>query len=150
MEYVRNGTLLDHLEKGRGLPLPLVRNFGAQLVNFLEYIHAGLEVCHRDLKPGNIMLDENLYLKIVSTLVNFKPPNKLSNCAFQFRLISVMQKHYTTAKIMELRSILKLSRLKTFKSPSGEILSLELHSTLHPKCLSELSQGHLQTYGRLE
>ena len=72
MEYVRNGTLFDHMEKGRGLPLPLVKNFGAQLVNFLEYIHAYMEICHRDLKPGNIMLDDNLFLKIVSIFRSFK------------------------------------------------------------------------------
>ena len=66
MEYVPNGTLFDHLEKDRGLPLQVVKHLGAQLVIFLEYIHAEMEICHRDLKPGNIMIDHNLYLKIVS------------------------------------------------------------------------------------
>ena len=70
MEYVPNGTLYEHLKKGYNLPLPLVKHFGAQLVIFLEYIHALLEICHRDLKPGNIMLDDNLYLKIVSVSSN--------------------------------------------------------------------------------
>jgi 3-phosphoinositide dependent protein kinase-1 len=76
MEYVRNGTLYDHLCKGRGMPLGLIRHYGAQMINFLEYIHAGLEICHRDLKPGNIMLDDNLYLKII----DFGDAKALYNC----------------------------------------------------------------------
>ena len=74
MEYVPNGTLFDHLQKDRCLPLQVVRHLGAQLVIFLEYIHAEMEICHRDLKPGNIMIDDNLYLKIVS----FRLPSELS------------------------------------------------------------------------
>ena len=51
---------------GVGLPIEVVRAYAAQLVVFLEYLHSELEVCHRDLKPGNIMIGDNLYLKIVS------------------------------------------------------------------------------------
>lgn len=29
MEYVRNGTLYDHLCKGRAMPIALIRHFGA-------------------------------------------------------------------------------------------------------------------------
>ena len=66
MEYVPFGPLSRYIPKQHGLPLDIVRHFGAQLVVFLEYLHSELEVCHRDLKPGNIMIADNLYLKIVS------------------------------------------------------------------------------------
>lgn len=66
MEHVPHGPLREHIPKGVGLPLPVVRAYAAQLVVFLEYLHGELEVCHRDLKPGNIMIADNLYLKIVS------------------------------------------------------------------------------------
>ena len=46
--------------------MEVVRAYAAQLVVFLEYLHSELEVCHRDLKPGNIMIGDNQYLKIVS------------------------------------------------------------------------------------
>ena len=69
MEYIPFGSLKRLIPKDVGLPLELVRAFGAQLVVFLEYLHSELEVCHRDLKPGNIMLGDNLYLKIVSIKV---------------------------------------------------------------------------------
>jgi len=69
MEYIPFGSLKRLIPKDVGLPLELVRAFGAQLVVFLEYLHCELEVCHRDLKPGNIMLGDNLYLKIVSIKV---------------------------------------------------------------------------------
>ena len=66
MEYVPYGPLKQFIPKNVGLPVEIVRAYAAQLVVYLEYLHSELEVCHRDLKPGNIMIGENLYLKIVS------------------------------------------------------------------------------------
>ena len=66
MEYIPHGPLKRFIPKNVGLPIDVVRAYGAQLVVYLEYLHSGLEVCHRDLKPGNIMIADNLYLKIVS------------------------------------------------------------------------------------
>jgi serine/threonine protein kinase len=47
------------------LDIRLVRLYTAQLVHTLEYMQ-GLEIMHRDLKPQNLMLDENFNIKIVS------------------------------------------------------------------------------------
>ena len=69
MEYIPFGPLLDFIPRNVGLPIDTVRIYVAQLVVFFEYLHCELEVCHRDLKPGNIMLGDNLYLKIVSLTV---------------------------------------------------------------------------------
>lgn len=66
MEYIPFGPLKQYIPKSTGLPIDIVRVYAAQLVVFLEYLHCELEVCHRDLKPGNIMIGENLYLKVVS------------------------------------------------------------------------------------
>ena len=66
MEYIPHGPLRRFIPKNDGLPIEVVRAYAAQLVVFLEYLHSELEVCHRDLKPGNIMIGDNLYLKIVS------------------------------------------------------------------------------------
>ena len=66
MEYIPQGSLKMLIPRDVGLPLELVRTYAAQLVVFLEYLHSELEVCHRDLKPGNIMIGDNQYLKIVS------------------------------------------------------------------------------------
>ena len=44
-----------------------MRLFTAQLVTVLEYLQ-GQQIMHRDLKPQNIMLDENYYIKVVSVI----------------------------------------------------------------------------------
>lgn len=46
------------------LPEELVKQYAAQLVSVLEYLQSK-RVMHRDLKPQNIMLDENFNLKVV-------------------------------------------------------------------------------------
>ena len=66
MEFIPFGPLKRYIPKNTGLSVDVIRVYAAQLVVFLEYLHCELEVCHRDLKPGNIMIGENLYLKVVS------------------------------------------------------------------------------------
>ena len=83
MEYVPFGPLKCYIPKKIGLPVEVVKVYAAQLVVFLEYLHCELEVCHRDLKPGNIMIGANLYLKVVSNKFNlrhkFKPAHTTHN-----------------------------------------------------------------------
>ena len=85
MEYIPHGPLRRFIPKNVGLPIEMVRIYAAQLVVYLEYLHSELEVCHRDLKPGNIMIGDNLYLKIVSFSIGlarmgFASYLLLSNC----------------------------------------------------------------------
>ncbi len=62
MRYVGAGSLEQRLAGGP-LPLPTARNMLSQIASALAYAHAK-GVIHRDLKPGNILLDEadNPYL----------------------------------------------------------------------------------------
>lgn len=63
LEYVPNGDLVK-LTKSLGcLPETVARTYFLQLVDALECIHeAG--VCHLDIKPDNILLDENYCVKL--------------------------------------------------------------------------------------
>eukprot|EP00253_Pinus_taeda_P012733 PITA_12733 len=68
-EYVPNGTLADHLHGNRkspkGLPWNARLNIAIQTAQALAFLHA-LEppIFHRDVKSSNILLDENLDIKL--------------------------------------------------------------------------------------
>ena len=63
IDYVNNGTLSEYLIKNWPLPPATIRHITAQLVLALEFLHSK-RICHRDLKPQNILLDEELNIKI--------------------------------------------------------------------------------------
>lgn len=64
-ENCENGSLDELIKKYKSkLGEDLTRIFMAQLVNAIEYLQTK-KVMHRDLKPGNIMLDSNYNLKII-------------------------------------------------------------------------------------
>lgn len=67
MEYIPNGTLTQLLEKsnkGNGLNKAQVQFFAGQIVLALEYLQQQ-NVTHRDLKPGNVMIGYNNYIKVI-------------------------------------------------------------------------------------
>jgi eukaryotic-like serine/threonine-protein kinase len=64
MEYVE-GTSLKHLIESRGkLPVPVTLTVGKQLCRALEVAH-GEGVIHRDIKPQNIVVEPNGFLKVM-------------------------------------------------------------------------------------
>ena len=63
LELCPNGSLKDMVQNRRCLSLPEVRRYGIQLCGAIKYLHAR-GVIHRDLKMGNIFLDEGMNMKI--------------------------------------------------------------------------------------
>eukprot|EP01029_Cantina_marsupialis_P016709 TRINITY_DN37326_c0_g1_i3.p1 TRINITY_DN37326_c0_g1~~TRINITY_DN37326_c0_g1_i3.p1 ORF type:complete len:684 (+),score=189.42 TRINITY_DN37326_c0_g1_i3:42-2054(+) len=63
MPYYSMGDLWGILHDRKGFSETECRWFGSQLVLALEHIHSQ-KVIHRDLKPGNILVDENYYIAL--------------------------------------------------------------------------------------
>ena len=64
LEYVP--YCLNNFIRVGGLPIDIVRFYSAQILCALEYLHTEMDLVHRDLKPGNIMVTERDYIKLVS------------------------------------------------------------------------------------
>ncbi len=65
MEYVPGETLWELIQKGRPSLLQVL-DWGAQLCDVLAYLHRQQPpILHRDLKPGNIILQSDGRLKLV-------------------------------------------------------------------------------------
>jgi hypothetical protein len=75
------------------LPIELTKFYAAELVSVLEHIHSK-GICHRDLKPDNILLDSKYHIKIVNIILSFQ---------FYYRPILETQK--------DLMSLIKISRM---------------------------------------
>jgi carbon catabolite-derepressing protein kinase len=62
MEYA-GGELFNHIVSYGSLPEPKARRFFQQLISGLEYSHR-LKIVHRDLKLENVLIDDDMNLKI--------------------------------------------------------------------------------------
>ena len=75
-EHAENGMLEDLIKMcKRRLGEDLIKIYMAQLVNFLEFMQEK-GVMHRDLKPQNIMLDQDYNIKVID-FGEAKKPNNL-------------------------------------------------------------------------
>ena len=63
MEYVEGGLLFDLCQNMGAMGEDAGRFFLHQMLNSVEYMH-NLRVVHRDLKLENILIDDNMNLKI--------------------------------------------------------------------------------------
>jgi serine/threonine-protein kinase len=58
MEHFPGGTVADRLRSGDPIPVPLALRWLRETASALDAAHAA-DVVHRDVKPGNLLLDEN-------------------------------------------------------------------------------------------
>ncbi|KAG4306291.1 hypothetical protein PORY_000279 [Pneumocystis oryctolagi] len=63
LELCENKTLMDMLRKRKRFTEPECRFFLLQVLGAIKYMHSR-KVIHRDLKLGNLFLDENMNIKI--------------------------------------------------------------------------------------
>lgn len=78
MDYVAGPTLYEVLEQSRGpLPVENVLEWADQLCDGLEYLHSRTPpILHRDLKPGNILLDDLGRVRLVDFgIARFQGPS---------------------------------------------------------------------------
>ena len=63
LDYCPNGDLLDLIEKKGTLDLQISRFYLAEMILALEYLHSQ-DIIYRDLKPSNILVDEQGHIKL--------------------------------------------------------------------------------------
>ena len=65
MEYAEHGSLSKIIEQAhiRQVPMSAIKFTIAEIVLALQYMHK-MNICHRDLKPDNILYDADFHVKI--------------------------------------------------------------------------------------
>jgi serine/threonine protein kinase len=63
LDYAMRGDFFEYISINRGLNHKAARIYMRQLLNALEVLHSS-NICHRDIKVDNILLDENYRLKL--------------------------------------------------------------------------------------
>ena len=61
---MKHGDLYQYLKFKKRFNLILAMQFFNDIVNGLSYCHNNLNIAHRDLKPQNLLLDDDLILKL--------------------------------------------------------------------------------------
>lgn len=80
MEYCEGGSMTDLLEASAGFSLPedCIRAVCASIVLGLEYLHGIANVCHRDIKCGNVLLTLDGNVKLADFGVSAELSNTLN------------------------------------------------------------------------
>ncbi|TGD84752.1 serine/threonine-protein kinase [Mycolicibacterium sp. CH28] len=70
MPFYAEGSLHSVLERCGELPLGQAFKIAAQLLKALHYLHVEQRILHRDIKPGNVFLDEGFRVAYLGDLGN--------------------------------------------------------------------------------
>ena len=57
MEYLNGGDLMFHIQQSSRFDIDRARFYSAEILLALKFLHKK-GIFHRDLKPGNILIDE--------------------------------------------------------------------------------------------
>jgi len=80
MEYCEGGSMTDLIEASAGFQLPedCIRAACASIVLGLEYLHGVANVCHRDIKCGNVLLTDDGHIKLADFGVSAELTNTMN------------------------------------------------------------------------
>ena len=62
-QLAENGELLGAIQRNGRLPEKIARTYFKQIIDTLAYLHKN-NIAHRDIKPDNLLLDENYSIKV--------------------------------------------------------------------------------------
>lgn len=65
LEYIPNKTLQDLIENVEKIPFDVAMYYANRIIEVISYMHNEINFVHRDLKPHNIMIDNNLDIKLI-------------------------------------------------------------------------------------
>ena len=74
VDYIDGGDLFKHLQKKASFSEPEVRHYGAQIILALEHLHSQ-NIIYRDLKPENVLVGKDGYIKLSDFGVSKKIKN---------------------------------------------------------------------------
>jgi serine/threonine protein kinase len=77
MEYCEGGSMSDLLEVA-SIPEDVIRTVSASIVLGLQYLHGVANVCHRDIKCGNVLLTEDAHVKLADFGVSAELTNTIN------------------------------------------------------------------------
>lgn len=64
-EFASRGSLLEHINRNHGLSEDEARRIFFQIIETLEYLHQERHIIHRDLKAENILLGDDLNIRLI-------------------------------------------------------------------------------------
>lgn len=64
MDYMPKGDFAYFIKSNYPLRTDMIKFYAAEMVAFLAYMQK-MKLIHRDLKPQNIMIDDNGHLKVI-------------------------------------------------------------------------------------
>ncbi len=64
LEYMDKGSLDDVLKKVKKIPEHVLKLIAVQILNGLKYLHEERRIVHRDIKPGNVLINSSGKVKI--------------------------------------------------------------------------------------
>ena len=70
LEYMKKGSLKELVEKG--IDIKKIWNYFRHLLLGIEYCHEQIKLIHFDIKPDNLLIDENNQLKITDFGISYQ------------------------------------------------------------------------------
>ncbi|KAJ1471038.1 kinase-like domain-containing protein [Baffinella frigidus] len=85
MEFMDAGSLLDVLRLGdHRIPINVLKGVAKQVLDALVYLHSVKRVIHRDVKPGNILMNRKGEVKLADFGVTYMSPERITGDQYSF------------------------------------------------------------------